>query len=107
MYEGKNFFLDLSNQFFRLEVVSFSVVRKDETIPENMKFYFPFGIRCACRHNDGGKERNNKFFFSFLFWIKCFLYVHFNVCYTLHCQTVLKLLKNTVEGHLCDDILYT
>lgn len=76
----RTFFLDLSNQFFCLEVVSFSVVRKEETIPENIKFIFPlpFLLRMSSPF-DGGKERNNNFC-GYVFSIMCSTLV------LLHCQ---------------------
>lgn len=52
----KKFFLDLSNQFFRLEVVSFSVVRKEETIPENIKFIFPLAFRAHVVISTGARN---------------------------------------------------
>lgn len=67
--EKKKFFLDLSNQFFCLEVVSFLVVREEETIPENLLNLF-FLCHSHSAHaviSMGARNEIIMFFFGYVF----------------------------------------
>lgn len=79
-------------------------MRKEETIPENVKFIFPFDMPCACRHVDGGKERNN----NNSFWIYFYMCTN-NVCYTVKLYKIVEKhsRRASLWWYFLYEVLYT